>query len=533
MLWTLTVVPALLVMIAPRRLGVAAAPLPVGRQEAARGPWAALAGFLCRWPLPTLAVAAIGLALCPLGIRRLVVQDSWISGFAPESEFYRATHDFNRSFYGTHRLLLAIDAGQRIDLGGTLLASDLSYDEIRLPAQLVAEPAALVGCSLSVAPRTLGGVPATPELRRAMTWSGIIDGAARRGDTLAVTFPSVAGSALFMISPVPSDTLDFAVVSRRLAVPAVLRRIADLERYAGAQSGLAVGGVLGPADQVATAEFLVNERDPEFRAIPSDPDRLAWLWQSMRSVQGDTRMREVVDPTLQRALVTVFLKDANYVDTAALMDSLRAYERDHLAPERMRLDFAGDVAVSQTLIEAIVTSQVRSVLGSLLGILAVTALLFRSLRWGLLCTVPAALAVAATFGVMGWTDMPLGVATSMFAAMVLGNGVDFAIHLVARFRAERARGAELVPAVRAALAVTGPAIAVNALALVLGFGLLGLSSVPANARLGAITAVGLLACLAATVLVLPALLRGMGGGRNDRGGGRVATSASQPSDPAI
>jgi predicted RND superfamily exporter protein len=95
----------------------------------------------------------------------------------------------------------------------------------------------------------------------------------------------------------------------------------------------------------------------------------------------------------------------------------------------------------------------------------------------------------------------------MFAGMVLGIGVDFAIHLVERFRLTLAGGAGRDRAIEDALIETGPPIVINALAIALGFGILLLSRVPANARLGAMTAVGLLACLAATVLVIPALLR--------------------------
>jgi len=120
--------------------------------------------------------------------------------------------------------------------------------------------------------------------------------------------------------------------------------------------------------------------------------------------------------------------------------------------------------------------------------------------------LPAGLAVAVTFAALGYTGTPLGVATSMFAAMVLGVGVDFAIHLVEGHRQRLARGDSAESAIAEALAATGPPIVANALALALGFGLLTLSRVPANARLGAITVVSLLACLAATFLVLPALL---------------------------
>ena len=162
--------------------------------------------------------------------------------------------------------------------------------------------------------------------------------------------------------------------------------------------------------------------------------------------------------------------------------------------------------MSQTLVRAIVRSQVGSLLLSALGILVVTALLFRSLRWGLVCMVPAGLAVTVTFAVMGWTGMSLGVATSMFASMVLGIGVDFAIHMVERYRMAVHKTPHRQAAILESLTATGPAVVINAFAVALGFGVLVLSQVPANAELGAITVVSLLSCLAATLLVIPALI---------------------------
>jgi len=58
-------------------------------------------------------------------------------------------------------------------------------------------------------------------------------------------------------------------------------------------------------------------------------------------------------------------------------------------------------------------------------------------------------------------------------------------------------------AVIEAVAGVGPATVLNALGVALGFGILMLSQVPANARLGVL---GVVNCLVATLLVLPALL---------------------------
>ena len=74
---------------------------------------------------------------------------------------------------------------------------------------------------------------------------------------------------------------------------------------------------------------------------------------------------------------------------------------------------------------------------------------------------------------------------------------------------------------------------VGGLAVALGFGILMLSQVPANAALGVLTVVSLLACLAATLLVIPALLRvtGRAHGAKESGGGRAPRPPPSRSSP--
>ncbi len=147
-----------------------------------------------------------------------------------------------------------------------------------------------------------------------------------------------------------------------------------------------------------------------------------------------------MDTNYSQSFTTIFLKNANFKDTAQLMKSLRDYEQTNLAPLGIKISFAGDVAVSQSLIRGIVSTQLQSLFWSLLGIFAVTAIFGGAWRWGFFCLLPSFLAVLIKFAVMGWADIPLGVATSMFAAMTLGIGVNCAIHLLEGFDRARAAG---------------------------------------------------------------------------------------------
>jgi len=298
---------------------------------------------------------------------------------------------------------------------------------------------------------------------------------------------------------------------------AVVRAIGDLE--ATLRSLPEVGGVLGPYDHLTTVHFLSSARRAGSRTLPRDAARMERLLTYFDKARGAHRRREILHDDRRRAVVTVFLENANYRDTARVMAAAREHTEAHLAPLGARLDFAGDVAVSQAMIPAIVRTQVTSLLLAIGSAFVAVALLLRSVRAGLCAILPAAVASLWVFGAMGWLGIPLGVATSMFCAITLGVGVDYAIHFLESAR--RAREAGHPDPARGAVAEVGPAIAIDTAAIALGFGLLAASSVPANARLGLLVALALTAGSILTLGGLGASAPGHSAGRGPGGLRRV------------
>ncbi len=508
MFWSLSVIPALLTLIDPKRFvdrPGAPGSTPAGTTlDSVFRPLGALA-IRFRW---VVVVGAVTLtAVAPWGIGKIEVQDSWIDGFALNSGFRRATDAFNEQFLGTHILHVCVDAGHEL-LTGELRADAFDGRWMKFPADAVADPRTLIGRRLRLRrteDSTFVGPPSRAEELR-QTWWSWIQSATRQGDRIVVGCDPRRGSALFALRLVPGDTARYDITTSPLLRPDVIQRIAELESFIEGHHDEAVGGVRGTSDYMATINYMRSGRKEADRKIPVNVEAIEWNWGEYERLRGYDRRRQLVDSDYGRSIVTVLMKNANFVGTARLMRDIREYERTNLAPHGISLSFAGDVAVSQTLIDAIVGTQVVSVLGSLVGDFLVTAILGRSLIFGLLCILPSSLAVLLNFAVMGWVGMPLGVATSMFSAMTLGIGVDYAIHLLERYRLSRAGGLDTRTALTEAVATTGSAICVDTLAVCLGFGILALSQVPANARLGGLLVLSLVNCFVATMLILPAIL---------------------------
>ena len=414
-----------------------------------------------------IATAAMTL-LAADGARRLAVQDSWVDGFAPRSGFARAMRRFDRDFAGSYILRVVVEA-PGLHEAGKVDGAEVGDRSLTLPVfpgmPPGTPPSRLLGSFLALR----GGEPP-------LRWASWIADAQLQGDRIALGWPVTGGSPRFELAPRPDEPVSWELRLEPLAVPATLERVRELEHFLAGWPG--VGRAQGPAEFLETAAFLTRPDVPGSRRLPDSPRAAAILWNNAERALGPERLRGIVNAGRTRGLVSVFLPGSNYAETARLMAALRAWERERLLPHGIRLGFAGDVAVSQALIGGVVTTQVESLALSLLGIFAITAGLSRSLRHGLLCTVPAAFAVLLNFAVMGWLGIPLGVATSMFAGMTLGVGVDYAIHLLDRRQRLRRRGLDGEAAAAMALAATGPAILTDAASTVLGFSVLLFSRSP-------------------------------------------------------
>jgi predicted RND superfamily exporter protein len=133
--------------------------------------------------------------------------------------------------------------------------------------------------------------------------------------------------------------------------------------------------------------------------------------------------------------------------------------------------------------------------------------LFRSWRLGLLTLPPNVLPLAGTMAWMALRDIPLNAATVIVFSISLGLAVDASIHILARYREEvENRALRSVGILRAARS-TGRAIVVSSVTLMLGFGVMLLSSFVPVRRFGELIAVTVGLSLISTLVVQPALLR--------------------------
>ncbi len=199
-------------------------------------------------------------------------------------------------------------------------------------------------------------------------------------------------------------------------------------------------------------------------------------------------------------------------DTAA--SELAADLKEDLAPVTS-LGGISAVPTNENIIsDVVVTSLSESQLSSLAITLAAAMVLLiinflieaRRPFLGVITILPVALVVLWTFGMMALTGIPFGPVTATIAALAIGIGVPYTIHITHRYQEDRERFDDPEQAIHSTTRHTGGALAGSAFTTVAGFGILVTSSLVPFQQFGAVTAYAIGFALLASVLVLPSML---------------------------
>lgn len=173
------------------------------------------------------------------------------------------------------------------------------------------------------------------------------------------------------------------------------------------------------------------------------------------------------------------------------------------------------VATSQNIIGDVVVEELTASQSSSLfitivvaGLVLVVNFAIESRRWflGVITIAPVGLVVLWTYGLMYATGIPFGPVTATLAALAIGIGVPFTIHIARRFQEDRREEADADAAMRSTMRHTGGALAGSAFTTMAGFGVLITSSLVPFRQMGQVTVYAIGLALIASVVVLPSML---------------------------
>ncbi|MGV7221395.1 MAG: MMPL family transporter [Nitrospinales bacterium] len=143
---------------------------------------------------------------------------------------------------------------------------------------------------------------------------------------------------------------------------------------------------------------------------------------------------------------------------------------------------------------------------ALLGVTILFLLAYRGIREPLFAVVALMVGICWAMGYTTLTIGHLNILSVVFTTILIGLGIDFGIHVLGRYQEERNIGNDVHTSIRNTLHKTGRGNTAGAITTAIAFGSMTMTDFIGIAELGWIAGGGILFCLLAMILLLPAFI---------------------------
>lgn len=464
-------------------------------------PMAALTAWAVRYPVRTLAVAAVLALLCTgLSARFLRLHTARSDLINPQSQYHRYWLDYTQEFTDQEDVVIVVE-------GETAQQVTMVTEEVIAALEKHPQYFTSILHRIDFSPlRAKGLYYLRPEQLEK------IEKRLQEAERRLANFQQIGDISQSGSTP-------------RLSVPGGKVALAsDPKGFLGSSSGRVL--LPPPVRSSQPGRFFPSKTSPPQQGLGGDaggesalgavgsvledlsPDGAVLQWTSDGLTSPDGRMAFV----LLRLVKEGEEKFARYSEQIDTLRRMTAHLRQR--HPGVSIGLTGLPIIENDEMRASEISSARSSILALVGVMVVFVMGFGGLRHPLLAN--AAL-MCGMIWASGFTTLSIGrlnILSIAFAAILIGQGADFGIYYIARYLQLR-KTTQLPPA--ESLIETGrtagPSIADGALGTAAAFFMAGLTDFQGVAELGVIAGGGLILCWLATMLVLPAMVRLVDGSR--------------------
>ncbi len=286
--------------------------------------------------------------------------------------------------------------------------------------------------------------------------------------------------------------------------PEVLKLVDKMQKDVNNQLQV-VGNTFSLADYVNRMNKVMNADDEAYNTIPDSKDMIA-QYLLLYEMSGDPEnLNKVVDYDYEKLNVMFQLKSDNSKAINSALDVIHTYE-DDFNQLGITLNYAGSGYKGLVFTDLILEGQIMSLILSLIIIVVLLSVMFRSIGIGLIGSVPIIVTALISFGIMGFLGIPLNTTTALLSSIAIGIGIDYAVHFLEQYRHNASQTDDKLVAAQKTMAHSGKAIIYNAIVVIAGFLVLLFSVFPPNRELGALVSLNMFTSFVGTLTIMLVLL---------------------------
>jgi predicted RND superfamily exporter protein len=299
--------------------------------------------------------------------------------------------------------------------------------------------------------------------------------------------------------------LDAGEIENKFKEPEVLKLVNEMQNKVNKDLKV-VGNSFSLTDFINRMNKVMNADKEEFNNIPDNKEMVA-QYLLLYEMSGDPEnLNSVVNYDYTKLNVTFQLKSDNSKAINSTLDIIKEYE-DDFAKHGITMKYAGSGYKGLVFTDLILEGQIMSLILSLIIIIVLLTMMFKSLKIGLIGSVPILVTAAISFGIMGFLDIPLNTTSALLSSIAIGIGIDYAVHFIEQYRNNAKKtNYDMLLTAQKTMSHAGRAIVFNAIVVIAGFLVLLFSVFPPNRELGALVSLNMFTSFVGTVTILLVLL---------------------------
>jgi hydrophobe/amphiphile efflux-3 (HAE3) family protein len=250
------------------------------------------------------------------------------------------------------------------------------------------------------------------------------------------------------------------------------------------------------------SKAIYNKSEPGYDEIPQSGDAIAQMFE-LYNMSGDQNdFNQIMNLDNSKAHILIRLSDPDNNIIREVKEKISLIIRDFPA----KITVGGYAIIMSDFAGSIIRGQISSLIFALVTVLILLTIIFKSVKGGLIGSIPLAGSILILFGFMGIAGIALDAATALLSSIMIGVGVDFTIQYIWCFNSQLRQGLSYFDATKVAIGTIGRSIIINAFSVMAGFSALIFSGFTSIRFFGYLVLISIGSCLIGAIIIIPAFL---------------------------
>ncbi|MBK7712519.1 MAG: MMPL family transporter [Bacteroidales bacterium] len=252
--------------------------------------------------------------------------------------------------------------------------------------------------------------------------------------------------------------------------------------------------------EMSKAIYSINEEG--YDKIPASGEAIAQMFELYNMSGNREDFSQIMNLDNTKAHILIRLSDPSNEVVKKVTDRISLLAAGIPA----EVTIGGYAVIMADFAGSVIRGQISSLVFALITVFILLAIIFRSIRGGLIGCIPLAVSIMILFGIMGFAGIALDAATALLSSIMIGVGVDFTIQYVWCYNSQIRKRIEPSVATVETIATIGRSIIINAVSVMVGFSVLMFSGFTSIRFFGYLVLISIGSCLIGAVIVIPAFL---------------------------